>query len=1021
MAGSILDEPLPGAPAQAQPKEPTPRTSILDAPPRTSETHQSVLDAAAPAGKTIAQRMASYIPQFDASLVGPDSPFPKLTNMVINDLVVGIPSTESMGPTEALRGSVKELSLGTVDIGKRTKTPESFGDRLWQTTGELAAAPLFPLGPAVRAAPKIRGAKTIAGALTNMAATEVQNKFEASNRQLALSGIFGALFGRFYRGEPTLGAVDMAAAKTVAREAPAVAAAVPESKGPLLLEDFSTPQSRAAGNRRTPDFYASQAQPGPFPYETTGLHGERVLPSEYVPPGAANVDILKEPYSVSSVEGPGLFKELGVKAKKGQPKIQPGMRVELYGKNAQAVLNKMKIHPDADVRAAGKAAQTFVDNSQDIDTTGLQNTIEMAKQGKLPRDGLNIRLGQDPYVDPREIRTGLTLWTRNFRSPEYAMAGVETKSGGRIPAYETFWNAQTARGRARVDMTREGAIANRITKGMANLDNVGGLAYISTPPELKGSVANSLGMSRDSVARSQAISDQIKPIWNRVFPDTPWEKYIHVIFPAMRNESRETLAVLRNDPAMSTVEKWAANHEVNYQARGLRDFAASHIRALAMKEHFDGEYDKLMDVAGNKALPPVYREYVRNWAQGLRGTRSIFGEGFSDVYVKAWARVGVKADPKDMGNIVNNFIALSQTGMIGFKPSTILKAAFHPLMTGSRIGNSWMWYGLKKGLTQAGRAMGEAAGMHDTPATEMGSFQELQGMGGFSRGVKGMAASSLAPLGTLRDYARRSMYIAGHDRFLDAVKKGGTRDEVIANSGLLRFHPAIRDHVMERWAARDNAGAAHLMGVHAAQATQWEYTGEFRPVGLQSNEARAFTQMGIWPLNYVEYMRQMITLPIRNKTEAWDRVKWFAETGMNQATIVGMMTALGATVGLKNEAFRHTSEWVGYEPGLNYKGSPALDLISNLPKLASGFRAKLTGGEKPYGYDQAWRAAKRDLITAIPFSGVATDFAAAHGPIEKTVESVLPLLKGLRSEDTAPSKDVAQELFRFTTGTRVKQ
>jgi hypothetical protein len=788
---------------------------------------------------------------------------------------------------------------------------------------------------------------------------------------------------------------------------------------PLLLEGPKTPPP--------PDFYAGAAEQESEASRTLRAAqqsqtrgGSFSELGDYEPPVRAappNIDVIgpQGGYSPNAIVGENLFEDVGIRKKAGTTKL-------LKGEKAQDFVRKMKWHPDKDVRDTADAIDTFLKNSDDIPPEGLQMRAAAARGGIEPPDEptrIRVNPWEDPYhIDrlPRsQVPTGITEFSA-VRPAEYVFADVQRNSQGRIPAYKMFWDAATQRDIARRQIGKEGIELRDIVKGLSKEKDNALLQYMySSDPNDRAVIATTYDLNRLDTSRVQKVFDRLEPMWNRSFPNMPFQKYMTEIVPALRRQSPAELEVLRSyGDEVDEVTKWAANHEVSFRENSITNFAAAHIRALSLKEHFDPSFNAMMKISLDKTYPQAFRNYVGDWARNARGTSTLFAQRFNPVYKKMWARLGVDATDKDVSDIVDNMISLTHAGLVGFRPAPLMHNMFNLLQTGNRIGPKYLYRGLKAAFTAEGANISRAAGMIDEAAQEVEALRELASPGRFTRAVRTVTKVGLLPYGKIDDINRSAIFLGMRERFLDAAAKvGPNREKLLSEAGLYRFHEAIRDHVLEPWAKGDIKAAADLAGVHAAQATQWVYRNEYKPAMMNGGLSRLFTQFGVWPLNYLEYTRQMYSLPMPKR----ERALWLRDFALGNGTILGAMAAAGSTVGLGYEAFANATKWTFAGP-LAYAGGPAVDMLFALPKLSQDFQDQAIGKTVN---DATLNRVKSNLANMIPGVGLQRDIARAKGPLEDTLRGVIPTMESSESNSVLPSQNSPEELFRIMTGIGVRE
>lgn len=953
-------------------------------------------------------------------------------------------------------GAVESSTLGLAEM---PYAPRTTGEELVRGIGHIYGSTFVPVGPAVAAGVKTgKLSGTAAGALANMAATEIETRGQADLGRLALSGVFGAIFGRFY-GKSLEGRARNVVGGYInkARDMDVPPFVGPSQTGRRfsdLADRTSPPPGRAPADRplltyqpsppRT-DFLASAAE-----HETSADRTLRAAKQtltgggkfEELPPmeGARPVrrDILgEEPPVIQrtrdktgiAVYGKGLLKEAGVAGKAGSTQ-------RLVGEQTQRILRKMKLAPDKDVRETAKAIETFNKHSDDI-----PENFNVAKLAADVREGRDTGLGNaytiNPWDDPYTIgpvpRSKLhpgTGMAPGLRPPKDVFADVYANTGGRINAFEDFWNAATAREKAHSQIGSLSVEYKPIHRVLASKNAQEGILAMwkTSDPNQKALIAHTYGLTKEQVDAGNKARQIFEKLWNRVFPDHPAEQYLTDTLPRLSKGTAAEIEMMKGHDLSGVIhelDQWAANHEMSFREKNLTQFMAHHFRTLSLREHFDDHYKALSKIVGDRTYPQEYRDYLASWLRGARGNQTFFTKNANKVVKNLLNRLGAEATDVDVRDLLDNYTTLTHAGLVGFRAAPLFHNIFNGVQTGSRIGIPWMVKGMRAAKTAAGWERARLAGMIDEAAHEVEALREMAAPGRVTRGIRKVADVGLKPYGKIDDFNRSWMFNGMYERFMDAAKRGGTdRGKVLSMSGLYNFPLAIRDHVMKEWATGNLEKAATLAGTHAAQGTQWVYRTEFRPTAITGDLSRTLGQFGVWPLNYMEYVRQMMRTTFSDKTiPPAERWKWISQFTLTNASIVGAVAAMGASVGLGEEAAKNTMKWTFAGP-LSYAGGPALDTMMAIPQLFQDFQSMAIEG-KDLSQSQAWRTVKGNVIGAIPGSGLARDIARAKGPLElqltQQVPVVGPAVGAFESEKVVPAQSVEEELFRIGIGLGVRR
>lgn len=684
-----------------------------------------------------------------------------------------------------------------------------------------------------------------------------------------------------------------------------------------------------------------------------------------------------------------------------------------------------RFNRDPDVRQYSRRMVKFWDSINEGDVnindlrTAWRDSLSGASASKPPtmEHSLESLVGKGLGEGELPLRmepTGVSPLSA-LRPPKAVMMDVQMKTKGRIRAYtDIFEPAVDARRAASDEIGRVGKAVSEELRGVKKPKLQSMLQWLKTPESERQSVGNALGLTADEQQRALRVKDHVGRLWERNFHES-FDDYVTGILPRIEGARPDQLEALRNHRTAGRMLQYAAASELKLESKDIGKFAAGHIRALAMMHHFDPTYRQLAGLTFKGEYPAEFRDYLTNWLRGLRGTDSSFAKAFNPSFRKFLTSLGVDASDADVRNVVNTYTQLTHAGLLGFRPGPLIRNMFNTWQTGSRIGLDWTWRGITKAMSKEGWSQAKAAGMIEEEVLhEVEGLRELGSVSTVTKTASAIAERGLRFYGKVDDFNRAAMYLGMRDKFLTAVKKG-IKDEskFLSTSGLYRFHPVIRDQVMGMMRTKGVQDAAHLIGVHAAQDTQWVYRSGFRPTAMSGELNRAFLQFGVWPMNYLEYTRQMLTMP---QTPTLEKAKWVGEWALANAGILGVFGAAGSAVGLGPDALHHTLGWTFVGP-LSYTGGPLFDLL----KSSEGFMI----GAPEQTAAQAKRTAKETAIGAIPGSGLLRDVARAKGTGADMLQQAMgeDAMKALGMEypGAQPSQSTEEEMFRFMTGIRRTQ
>lgn len=548
---------------------------------------------------------------------------------------------------------------------------------------------------------------------------------------------------------------------------------------------------------------------------------------------------------------------------------------------------------------------------------------------------------------------------------------------------------------------------SRLFKGVEHVRNLARVEGVG----LGNAIADAFGLARRA-ARISMLDDMIAgtPIQNTklrhiidkainpMFKDwigTTFDDYVTNIIPAIRKtKNSASIAHMLPGSKLDNLIRHVDSGRINLEEKDLARMLNQHLHAALFDIHMSGTYRAANKLIMSPNFPKELRDYTQRYLRGAEGSESRFVHTMGPIYQRIWKALGRDVLESESRQLIQTTSTLLHLGLLGFKPGPIIRNLLGGIQTGSRIGSKWVYEGSRQRFTAEGIALFKASGI-PKEATVLTDALNDMAASPVTRGLNTVTKFSLGPYSSADMIPRAQMYLGGRSKFLAGVENlplSVSDDVLFTKTGLWRMHPIARREVSKVWRAGNTEGAARLFGMHAQQDTQWVYRSGSKPLALQSDMGKALGTFGIWPMNFVEYMRQMATLPM----PAIERAKWIAEyTAMNGA-IVGAFTGLGASLGMGVEAFWHTVGWTG-AGSMMYGGGPLLEAI---PATAHAAHELLKG--QP---GQGVREFKHSLLAATPFSGAASTIQRARG---KT-------LTGTPSTKYAKPKSTAEMLFRGLT------
>jgi len=284
------------------------------------------------------------------------------------------------------------------------------------------------------------------------------------------------------------------------------------------------------------------------------------------------------------------------------------------------------------------------------------------------------------------------------------------------------------------------------------------------------------------------------------------------------------------------------------------------------------------------------------------------------------------------GSIFNKLMTMSYVGALGARPAIFVRDVFQAATTTLPVlGIKNFIKGAARGLTSEGFARAEEAGalLNKKNIGEMYGdvFNELPAGGNtFDKALK-LSSKLLAPSRWGHNVARAIAYNGEFDSTFEAVQK--YRAGVIDADRLMRdtsiwFYDKPEINKILQMATDQGIPTEEVARRSALQLvdlTLWPYRRGAQPTLLRTGAGRIFGQFGMWPLNYMDFLRRMATKvsdfhgPALRTVGTW--------MGANFAAAATMEGLFHADVG----------KWFWLSPA-GFGGSPHLELAQNLFKMA---------------------------------------------------------------------------------------
>jgi hypothetical protein len=315
------------------------------------------------------------------------------------------------------------------------------------------------------------------------------------------------------------------------------------------------------------------------------------------------------------------------------------------------------------------------------------------------------------------------------------------------------------------------------------------------------------------------------------------------------------------------------------------------------------------------------------------------------------------------GSIFNKLMTMSYVGALGARPAIFVRDVFQAATTTLPVlGIKNFIKGASRGLTSEGFARAEEAGalLNKKNIGEMYGdiFNELPAGGNtFDKALK-LSSKLLAPSRWGHNVARAIAYNGEFDSTFEAVQK--YRAGVIDADRLMRdtsiwFYDKPEINKILQMSTNQGIPVEEVAKRSALQLvdlTLWPYRRGAQPTLLRTGAGRIFGQFGMWPLNYMDFLRRMATKvsdfhgPALRTVGTW--------MGANFAAAATMEGIFHADVG----------KWFWLSPA-GFGGSPHLELAQNLMKMAEETQEGREARRKVMEYPMDFVPASNEIKTIL--------------------------------------------------------
>lgn len=301
------------------------------------------------------------------------------------------------------------------------------------------------------------------------------------------------------------------------------------------------------------------------------------------------------------------------------------------------------------------------------------------------------------------------------------------------------------------------------------------------------------------------------------------------------------------------------------------------------------------------------------------------------------------------GQVINTLMGLSYAAGIGLRASIPIRDSLQVLTTALPIlGPKKMIQGLQKAITSEGWKFAEQNGAllsKTNPGELYGDiFGEIPS--GSMEKVNNFVQKLLAPSRWGHNVARCSAFLGEYDSAMTTAKafrEGKVSSaEFLENTSLWYLDKPIQARYMRMTLDKslDLHQVAKEIALDTVDHALWPYRRGTQPLALRTGVGRIFGQYGVWPLNYLDFLKRMAANYKNHPTKAMQATALWAAS--NYAA-TRALEGLGADVG----------KWFWLSPA-GYGGGPQFELAQALmiapEETEEGRKARKTILEYPLNF-----------------------------------------------------------------------
>jgi hypothetical protein len=617
--------------------------------------------------------------------------------------------------------------------------------------------------------------------------------------------------------------------------------------------------------------------------------------------------------------------------------------------------------PDQGTFDLKEAKRPQTSNVAQSDTSQASEYARMHARGLGKKEMLDTPLDRDPvFGDVGAVTKGLMVAGR----PKDVFKRMEMETG--FPVYEDYHNSSQAYRYAQMDVARDSKIAGDVLTGTRDSDQQAIFRSF-----MNGGNLESLPYRlRKKAATLWDIADK-----NLQEYDLSAQEYFGEFIPQVA-KGKTMKQIIEEGTATSMIPKRlrftedAAQMLLSPSDPALIRVMNKLIDVGAYRRHVADVVAPMMEkYAADAKTPDEVKKYMNGYLSSLRGST---GDPSAETASYAFGMVAKKLGWNIPGDeLVNKLIGASYTGLMGWRPASVIRNAMQTIQTGIPIfGVKSFAAGFEGALTKEGRKIAQDAGI----LAEGNVLHDVE------RATGRIMKTAFVPFQKAEDFNRTVAYLAGRNKFDRALAqakklagdKGSVWDALLDKADIDMLSDPEQAVLAKMWDAGESVDKIrHTYAQGIVDDTQFMYLKPERAKVLQSQGGRILAGYANWSQGYASYMARMVGQGPPKK-----RARQLISFMGSNAVLAYGFSRVGGMLG-DDDTYADNIGWTFLGP-LFFSGGP---ILTTAQSLVDNSRKAYAGQTKPVTAASNY---VKDVSKFLPAGGVMMDvWKAGHEPTKK--------------------------------------